>query len=129
MTGAVVAVVSILAVGCGPPSYPGEPLETLPPHTIGAVSLGGLGVETSGGRTLVFTFDDQGTVLGRIEGERVDSTQVLFSDDSLVTVTGRAPASGGRAGARRDRVATAGGTGCINEVGRLFEWPSRVSVM
>jgi len=90
LAGAVLGVVSVLAVGCGSPSYPGEPLETLPPHTAGAVSLGGLGVETSGGRALVFAFDDQGTVLGRLEGERVDSTRVLFSDDSLVTVTGEA---------------------------------------
>ncbi|WP_462344418.1 hypothetical protein [Rhodococcus aetherivorans] len=81
-------MVSALAVGCSSPSYPGEPLKTLPPQTAGAVSLGGLGVETSGGRTLVFAFDGQGTVLGRIEGERVESTQVLFSGDSLVTVTG-----------------------------------------
>lgn len=43
--------------------------------------------KTSGGRTLVFAFDDEGTVLGRIEGERVDATQVLSSKDSLVTVT------------------------------------------
>lgn len=90
LAGAVLGVVSVLAVGCGSPSYPGQPLETLPPHTAGAVSLGGLGVETSGGRTLVFAFDDQGTVLGRLEGERVDSTRVLFSADSLVTVTGEA---------------------------------------
>ncbi|UTM40117.1 hypothetical protein MX572_26070 (plasmid) [Rhodococcus pyridinivorans] len=90
LAGAVLGVVSVLAVGCGSPSYPGEPLETLPPHTAGAVSLGGLGVETSGGRTLVFAFDDQGTVLGRLEGERIDATRVLFSDDSLVTVTGEA---------------------------------------
>ena len=90
LAGAVLGVASVLAVGCGSPSYPGEPLETLPAHTAGAVSLGGLGVETFGGRTLVFAFDDDGTVLGRIEGERVDATRVLFSADSLVTVTGEA---------------------------------------
>ncbi|MCK0093831.1 hypothetical protein MWU77_23980 [Rhodococcus sp. F64268] len=87
VVGAVLAVALSATAACGSPTYPGDPLELLPVDAVAAVSLGGLGVETSGGDTLMFVFDEHGTVLGRLQTDRIDATQVLFSHRNMVAVT------------------------------------------
>ncbi|MDV2478536.1 hypothetical protein F8M49_29660 [Rhodococcus zopfii] len=87
---AVLGCVLATTVACSSPKYPGATLESLPADAAGAVSLGGLGVETSGGDTLVFVFDRRGTVLGRIQTGRIDATRVLFAHSNAVAVTSEA---------------------------------------
>lgn len=90
LAGVVIGMVLATTMACSSaPPHPGKLAELLPTGTVGAVSLGGLGVETSGGNTVVFVFDEHGTVLGRIEDGRIDANQVLFSQYNAVTATAR----------------------------------------
>ncbi|MHA4854390.1 hypothetical protein L1080_033375 [Rhodococcus sp. MSC1_016] len=85
------AAVIMAAASCSTaPQYPGANIETLPANAVGAVSLGGLTVESSGGRTLVFVFDESGNVVGRMENGRVDGNQVVASHHNVVTASSRA---------------------------------------
>ncbi|GAF43705.1 hypothetical protein [Rhodococcus wratislaviensis] len=80
-----------VAVSCGTtPDHPGAILDDLPPGAVGAVSLGPQGLESTGGRAIVFVFDEGGNVLGRLEDEPIYANPVLASKQSLVTASGRA---------------------------------------
>jgi hypothetical protein len=80
-----------VAVSCGTtPDHPGAILDDLPPGAVGAVSVGPQGLESTGGRTIVFVFDEKGNVLGRLEDEPIYANPVLASKQSLVTASGRA---------------------------------------
>ena len=80
-----------VAVSCGTtPDHPGAILDDLPPGAVGAVSLGPQGLESTGGRAIVFVFDEGGNVLGRLEDEPIYANPVLASKQSFVTASGRA---------------------------------------
>ncbi|MFC9788820.1 hypothetical protein [Rhodococcus sp. NPDC127528] len=87
------AMVSVV-ISCGARDYPGAALHALPENAVGAVSLGPLALEASDlfneNRSLVFLFDADGDVVGRIEGHDITGSRTLASSRNLVTVSARA---------------------------------------
>lgn len=77
------------------PTYPGDELEVLPAEAIGVVWVAPLGLKStrSGDRTVVFAFDSNGDVVGKLEGAAQYSSGVVTSPDNLAVSSGRAVTS------------------------------------
>src|SRR4051794_12148023 len=77
-----------MTVSCSDRSdYPGDDLRGLPAAASGAVVVGPLAMESVGqeDRSLLFVFDADGKVVGRMLGPAVSNNRVLAAGDRLVT--------------------------------------------
>jgi hypothetical protein len=72
------------------PEYPGEQMTSLPTDVAGVVTLGGRGLESSGGRSLLFAFGVDGELLGRLDGTRFYGNGATVFEGGIAALSGDA---------------------------------------
>lgn len=90
--GTALTVTMLLATACGSDTAPIPEMQSVAPDAVGAVVVGPetlpFGIDTD--RTMVFTFDDHGKALGRIDGTAAYSSRVLSWNRGFTTATAHA---------------------------------------